>query len=210
MAAALWGVVQHRAVMHYGLLEDFITAVLDIIPELLTRSERNQLVLGLRAKIILEMCRSDDLCTRQNIEPHLKRIDELINEEDDETSSSTVKSSLKKFSEVVNTLLEDPYDRDIFYKKSPPSIFGFNLDSALCTLVKKFMMNLEKGLPVPSLDQTSLWLGLSPPVLKECGDILNQPEPLSKLIQHLYDDDYFFSSVSQKDLTKWKVNFTKM
>lgn len=67
-------------------------------------------------------------------------------------------------------------------------------------------MNLEKLLPVPSLDQTSLWLGLSPPILKECGDILNQPGPLSKLIQHhkhgykvlpVLGDDSIFSTFSQ-------------
>uniref|UniRef100_A0A8P4G6I8 C2H2-type domain-containing protein n=1 Tax=Dicentrarchus labrax TaxID=13489 RepID=A0A8P4G6I8_DICLA len=32
--------------------------------------------------------------------------------------------------------------------------------------------------------QTSLWLSLSPPILKECVDFMNQPEPLNTLIQH--------------------------
>uniref|UniRef100_A0A8C6UX00 TERF1-interacting nuclear factor 2 N-terminal domain-containing protein n=1 Tax=Neogobius melanostomus TaxID=47308 RepID=A0A8C6UX00_9GOBI len=207
MAAALWGVVQHRAVMHYGLLEDFITAVLDIIPELLTRSERNQLVLGLRAQVVLEMCRSDDLCSRQNIEPHLTRIDDLVKEQDEEeASSSKLKASVDYVSKVVNTLLDDPYERNIFYEETFPSVFGFYFDSALCALVRRFLMNLEKLLPVPSLDQTSLWLGLSPPVLTECGDIFNQAEALSELIQQHKQDhdlspgpfvnDFIFSSLS--------------
>uniref|UniRef100_A0A8C6WZE4 C2H2-type domain-containing protein n=1 Tax=Neogobius melanostomus TaxID=47308 RepID=A0A8C6WZE4_9GOBI len=131
MAAALWGIVQHRAVMHYGLLEDFITTVLDIIPELLTHSERVQLVLGLRAKV--------GFLSMHN------RIFE----------SSLLISSVANFINVVNILLEDPYERGMFYLETFPSVFGSNFDSALCALVRKFLMNLEKLLPVPNLDQVS-------------------------------------------------------
>lgn len=206
MAAALWRIVQHRAVMHYEQLEDFITTVLNIVPELLTHSDRIQLVLGLRAKAVLEMCQSDDLRNRQNIDPHLKRIEDIINQEEEETFSSAIKASLEHFVEVVYMLLEDPHERDMFYLETCPLLFGFNFDSALCTLVRKFLLNLEKLLPVPSLDQISLWLGLSPPVMKECMDILNQPEPLTELIQHhkhgytflpVQGDDSIFLSFSQ-------------
>lgn len=35
-------------------------------------------------QVVLEMCRSDDSCSRQTIEPHLKRIDTYIMEQDEE------------------------------------------------------------------------------------------------------------------------------
>ncbi|XP_071348954.1 zinc finger protein 665-like isoform X2 [Trachinotus anak] len=65
-----------------------------------------------------------------------------------------------------------------------PTVFGPKYDSALEALMRKFLFNLQKLLPVPNLEQTSLWLSLSPSVLKECVDFMNQPEPLNELIQH--------------------------
>lgn len=37
--------------MYYGLLEEFVCTVLEKVPELLTYTERVQLVMGLRAKV---------------------------------------------------------------------------------------------------------------------------------------------------------------
>lgn len=42
--------------MHFGLLEDFVTGVLEKVPELLSYTERVQLTTGLRAKV----CRIED------------------------------------------------------------------------------------------------------------------------------------------------------
>ena len=51
VSAALWEIVKQGAVVHYGLLEEFISTVLETVPELLTDTERVQLVMGLRAKV---------------------------------------------------------------------------------------------------------------------------------------------------------------
>lgn len=51
VSAALWEIVKQGAVMYYGLLEEFVTTVLETVPELLTYTERVQLVMGLRAKV---------------------------------------------------------------------------------------------------------------------------------------------------------------
>lgn len=58
VSAALWEIVRQGAVMYYGLLEDFVTTVLETVPELLTCTERVQLAMGLRAKVRMrhEMC----------------------------------------------------------------------------------------------------------------------------------------------------------
>ncbi|KAK1878825.1 TERF1-interacting nuclear factor 2 [Dissostichus eleginoides] len=44
--------------MYYGLLDEFVTTVLETVPELLTYTERGQLTMGLRAKMVLELIKS--------------------------------------------------------------------------------------------------------------------------------------------------------
>lgn len=36
---------------HYGMLEEFITMVTELVPELMSYSQRAQLIMGLRAKV---------------------------------------------------------------------------------------------------------------------------------------------------------------
>ncbi|XP_040911970.1 zinc finger protein 43-like isoform X2 [Toxotes jaculatrix] len=184
VSAALWEIVKQGAVMYYGLLEEFITSVLETVPDLLTYTERVQLVIGLRARVVLECCRSDDSASPQAIQLHLSRINTYMAQQDKETSSTEVKSSVTNFLKLVHTLVGDQCQRDIFYQKIFPTVFGPKYDSALEALMRKFLFNLQQLLPVPNLEQTSLWLSLSPSVLKECVDFMNQPEPLNTLIQH--------------------------
>ncbi|XP_030016348.1 zinc finger protein 493-like isoform X2 [Sphaeramia orbicularis] len=184
VSAVLWQIVQQGAVMYYGLLDDFVTTVLDTVPELLTYSERVQLVIGLRARVVLEMCRNDGFSSTQTIQPHLSRINTYIMKQDKEAPSSEMKASVTNFLMLVNTLVGDPCQRQMFYQKIFPTVFGLKYDAALQALMRKFLLTLQKLLPVPNLEQTSLWLSLSPTILKECVELMNQPEPLNKLIQH--------------------------
>ncbi|XP_023282984.1 uncharacterized protein LOC111670490 [Seriola lalandi dorsalis] len=87
VSAALWEIVKQGAVMYYGLLEEFITSVLETVPELLTYSERVQLVMGLRARVVLECCRSDDFASPQAIQHHLSRINTYITKQDKEVGA---------------------------------------------------------------------------------------------------------------------------
>ncbi|XP_070701259.1 zinc finger protein 665-like isoform X2 [Pempheris klunzingeri] len=170
VSAALWEIVRQGAVMYYGLLEDFVTTVLEKVPELLTYTEGVQLVMGLRAKVVLELCRNDDFTSPQAIQPHLARINTYVKNQDKETSCSEVKASLMNFLKLVHTLVDDQCQRDIFYQKIFPTVFGPKYDSAIQALMRKFLFNLQKLLPVPNLEQ--------------CVDFMNQPEPLETLIQH--------------------------
>ncbi|TKS79772.1 Zinc finger protein [Collichthys lucidus] len=124
VSAALWEIVRQGAVMYYGLLEEFVCTVLEQVPELLTYTERVQLAMGLRAKVVLEMCRNDDFANPQAMEPHLSRI---------------------------NTYLTNQDKEKIF-----PTVFGPKYDSALQALMRKFLFNLQKLLPVPNLEQVAL------------------------------------------------------
>lgn len=51
VSAAIWKTIQQRVVSHYGMLEEFISMVTDIVPEILTIDQRVQLTLGLRARV---------------------------------------------------------------------------------------------------------------------------------------------------------------
>lgn len=51
LSAAIWQTVQQKVVADYGMVEEFVSTVTDIVPELLTRSQRAQLTLGLRAQV---------------------------------------------------------------------------------------------------------------------------------------------------------------
>ncbi|XP_030259548.1 zinc finger protein 567-like isoform X2 [Sparus aurata] len=190
VSTALWEIVKRGDVVHYGLLEEFISTVLETVPELLTDTERVQLVMGLRAKVVLELCHSDDLGNLQAIQCHLSRINTYIKNQDNKNTSTEVEASVMNFLELVDTLMDDQCQRDIFYQKIFPTVFGTEYDSALQALMRKFLLNLQTLLPVPNLEQTSLWLSQSPSVLKECVEFMNQPEPLNTLIQHHKDQGH--------------------
>ncbi|KAM6990532.1 uncharacterized protein LKV04_009969 isoform 1-T1 [Tautogolabrus adspersus] len=184
VSAALLEIVKQGAVMYFGLLEEFITSVLETAPELLTDTERVQLVIGLRAKAVLELCRNDAFSDQQAFQHHLSQINTYIKDQDKETSNSEMKDSVTNFLRLVHTLEEDHCQKDIFYQNIFPTLFGPKYDSALQALMKKFLLNLHELLPVPNLEQTSLWFSLAPSILKECVDFMNQSKPLKTLIQH--------------------------
>ncbi|CAB1338225.1 unnamed protein product, partial [Coregonus sp. 'balchen'] len=50
VSAAIWQTVQQRHVMDYGMLEEFVTMVTEMVPELLNLRQKAQLILGLRAR----------------------------------------------------------------------------------------------------------------------------------------------------------------
>uniref|UniRef100_A0A3Q3W375 Myb-like domain-containing protein n=1 Tax=Mola mola TaxID=94237 RepID=A0A3Q3W375_MOLML len=51
LSAAVWHVVQHGLVDHYGMLEEFVTMVTELVPELMSYRQKAQLIMGLRARV---------------------------------------------------------------------------------------------------------------------------------------------------------------
>ncbi|XP_034558950.1 zinc finger protein 271-like isoform X2 [Notolabrus celidotus] len=135
-------------------------------------------------QVLLELCRNDSYADQQTFQHNLSEMNTFIANQDNETSNSEVKASVANFVKLVHTLVENRCQKEAFYQNIFPTVFGPKYDSALQALMKKFLFNLQKLLPVPSLEQTSLWLSLSPAILKECVDFINQPQPLKTLIQH--------------------------
>ncbi|XP_045080573.1 gastrula zinc finger protein xFG20-1-like isoform X1 [Coregonus clupeaformis] len=185
VSAALWQVVQQRDIMDYGLVEEFVTTVLEIVPDMMSYRERVQLVMGLRAQLVLELCRSDHLANPETIQPHLNRMKTcIITHGDNKISDPEMEASELTFWKLIQTLLEDPVEKEHFFQSVFPEEFGPKYDSALQTLVWEFLSRLEKLLPTPTLQQTASWFLPDPSVLEECVQCVSHPQPLKTLLQH--------------------------
>ncbi|KAK6296646.1 hypothetical protein J4Q44_G00327880 [Coregonus suidteri] len=185
MLAFLWQVAQQHIVKHYGKLEEFVTLVTEMVPEVLSSRQRTQLLLGLRARLVLELCRNESTADLVTIQPHLDKIHylteyavhkEVLNDDELEATESN-------FVELVQTLLEDPSEREHFFQEVLPVHYGPQYDTAVQVLVWEFLSRLEELQPVPDFTQTAAWLSAAPSVLEECGHTIFDPEALKTLLQ---------------------------
>ncbi|XP_039647549.1 uncharacterized protein LOC120553322 isoform X3 [Perca fluviatilis] len=180
MCAFAWRVIQCCNVLHYGKVEELVRLVTELAPELLTPRERVQLLLRLRARVVLDLCRSESTANLVYIQPHLTVIQNL-------TTGSTcdqeeLENSKSNFVEVVHTLLEDTEKRNVFFKEVFHIHYGQQYEATLHTLVWKFISRLDNLLPVPDIKQTAEWLGTAPSVMEECGQLVLEPEQLKALL----------------------------
>lgn len=186
VSAALWKVMKQRDVMQYGTVEEFVTSVCEIVPGLLTCRHQGKLALGLRGRLILELCcRQPDA---KVIEPHLERI--RAPAPCSTSSAHTVKKDIKimktvdSFHALVQTLLKDPDEREQFFKEEFPVDYGPKFDQELEKLLWEFLIRVDQFLPVPNLAQTVSWISAAPPVLEECARAATQPQLLKILLRH--------------------------
>ncbi|KAK5849381.1 hypothetical protein PBY51_009027 [Eleginops maclovinus] len=181
LSAAMWQVAQRREVLDYERLDEFVTLVTATVPDLLDPKQRGKLLLRLRAKTVLELCRNEETADMLCIQPHLDRI-----RPPGHTGSGDAEVDAEEaiFVELVQTLLKDPAERKQFYQEVFPTEYGPCYDSDMQLLVWEFLCKLEKLLPVPDLSQTVSWLTSAPSVLKDCLQTLSNPDDLSSLLQH--------------------------
>uniref|UniRef100_A0A3Q2Y1T3 TERF1-interacting nuclear factor 2 N-terminal domain-containing protein n=1 Tax=Hippocampus comes TaxID=109280 RepID=A0A3Q2Y1T3_HIPCM len=180
LSAAMWRVVQQGLVDHYGMLEEFVTMVTELVPELMSYSQRAQLTLGLRARLVLELCRGEQPADMQTMQPHLDRIKAPV-------STSTidlVEESEVNFVELVHSLLEDPVERKYFFEEIFPVYFGPKYHAALEMLVWEFISRLEELLPVPDFTQLAALLGDAPSFLSDCLQSFFPPADMKALLEH--------------------------
>ncbi|XP_039647548.1 uncharacterized protein LOC120553322 isoform X2 [Perca fluviatilis] len=152
MCAFAWRVIQCCNVLHYGKVEELVRLVTELAPELLTPRERVQLLLRLRARVVLDLCRSESTANLVYIQPHLTVIQNL-------TTGSTCDQE------------------EVFHIH-----YGQQYEATLHTLVWKFISRLDNLLPVPDIKQTAEWLGTAPSVMEECGQLVLEPEQLKALL----------------------------
>ncbi|KAG7215863.1 hypothetical protein INR49_021844 [Caranx melampygus] len=74
LSAAMWQVAQQRDVLDYEKLDEFVSLVTATVPDLLSPTQRGKLLLRLRSRIILELCRNEETANILCIQPHLERI----------------------------------------------------------------------------------------------------------------------------------------
>ncbi|XP_030018477.1 TERF1-interacting nuclear factor 2 [Sphaeramia orbicularis] len=183
VSAALWKVMKQRDVMQYGVVEEFVTSACETVPGLLTMRHQGKLALGLRARLILELCSTEP--DAKLIEMHLKRICAPT-----ASSSSSVKKDLKILKTVecfhshVKILLSDPIERERYFKEEFPVEYGQKFDQELEKLLWEFLIRLDQFFPVPNLAQTVSWLSEVPLVLEECARAATQPQLLKILLEH--------------------------
>lgn len=56
VSAAIWQTVEQKIVSDYGLLEEFVFMVTEIVPQILSTRQRAELILGLRARVRKSSC----------------------------------------------------------------------------------------------------------------------------------------------------------
>ncbi|XP_017287022.1 zinc finger protein 709 isoform X2 [Kryptolebias marmoratus] len=181
LSASMWRVLKERDVMSYWEVAEFVSLVVDAVPELLTCKHRTQLNLGLRARYILELCRSEQPVKPDLILSYLDKMKSpnpiLLGESDEEE----VKVN---FLELVLTLLKDPEEKQDFFKDVFPAEYGSQYDSDLQTLLSEFLRRLARLLPAPDLEQTVSWLAAGSSLLEDCVQTVSEPTDLKNLLQH--------------------------
>ncbi|XP_035504835.2 zinc finger protein 99-like isoform X2 [Scophthalmus maximus] len=164
----MWQVVQRGDVHDYGMVEEFVSTVTEIVPELLNADQKAQLLLGLRARVVLELCQAEEMTDRETIEMHLDRIKALVSTWAAQPCFAEVEFPESNFADQIELLLKDTEEKEKFFQDVFPTDFGPDYDSALQVLMLDFLSRLEKLLPVPDIQQTASMLCAVPSALEEC------------------------------------------
>ncbi|XP_030611060.1 zinc finger protein 184-like isoform X2 [Archocentrus centrarchus] len=184
VSAAIWQTIQQKVVSDYGMLEEFVSMVTDIVPELLTSRQRAELSLGLRAQLILDLCQLEAPAAFEIIQPHLDRMQVLINTWLMEAGGTNIELPLSNFVDLVNSLLNDPEEREHFFQKVFPVAFGPAYTETLHTLMWLFLSRLEKLLPLQTFQQVASMVGETSSVLEDCMQLVSQCEELKTLLHY--------------------------
>ncbi|AWO98066.1 putative zinc finger protein 2 -like [Scophthalmus maximus] len=186
MSAFVWQIVQRHSVTQYDKLVDFIGLVTEVVPELLSPGQRAQLVLGLRARLVLELCRGDGVANLQSIQSHLDKIHACSAElgSADQACCDILKTSYTNFASLVQNLLNVPFEKDFFFQEVFPANYGSAYDERLQQLVSDFLSRLEQLLPTPDLPQTAAWLTETTSVSEDFGKHLTEPSAIKTLLLH--------------------------
>nr|XP_054595769.1 zinc finger protein 14 isoform X3 [Nothobranchius furzeri] len=184
VSASMWHIVQMGSVQDYGMVEEFISTVTEIVPELLNADQKAQLLLGLRARVVLEMCRSEQISDTEAIEMHLDQIKTLVSTWAAQPCFTDVQFPESNFVHQVELFLKDPEEREKFFQDVFPTDFGPDYDHALQMLMLDFLSRLEKLLPVPDIQQTAAMLSAAPSALEECIHSVPDPQHLKTVLRY--------------------------
>ncbi|KAL6116850.1 uncharacterized protein ACO6RY_14775 [Pungitius sinensis] len=176
----IWQVIRQRKVKQYGKVEEFVTMVTQTVPELISFKQTAQLVLGLRARIILDLLQKDG-------PPDSRAIQTLINKLKVSSSigkDAEVEKSQTNFMVLVQNLLKNPAERKRFFQDVFPVQYGIKFDTALQALTASLVCKLEQVLPVPNLSQLGAMISADLSVLEACGGFIPDTRDLKTLLLH--------------------------
>ncbi|XP_029969462.1 histone-lysine N-methyltransferase PRDM9-like [Salarias fasciatus] len=186
MSAFMWRVVQQRSVMQYDKLVDFISLATEMVPELLGPSQKAQLVLGLRARLVLELCRGDGVANLPVIQSHLDKIHTFsaeLSSSEQMVGADILKTSYSNFASLVQNILNVPFEKEFFFQEIFPANYGTAYNKRLEQLVSLFISRLEQLLPIPNLQQTTAWLNETSES-EEFKHHLCEPFAMKSLLNH--------------------------
>ncbi|XP_022605323.1 zinc finger protein 676-like isoform X2 [Seriola dumerili] len=199
MSACMWQVAQERNVDQYDKLAEFMTLVTEMVPELLNYKQRTQLILGLRARLILDLLKRMDEVGCKAIQDHLNSFQKwTTNCMHEEDQDGEVEISKSAFVELVTTLLGDQSQKDIFFKEVFQLQYGVRFDTALQILIWEFFYRLEEFLPVPSFSQVFSMFDISSSD-DQLEQFVSDHEDLRRILQHQQE---------RQKLTKSEFTFT--
>lgn len=184
VSAAMWHVIQQGDVQDYGMVEDFINSVIEIVPELLNTDQRTQLFLGLRARMVLELCQADQITNLDTIGMHLEQIKALISTWAAQPCFAEVLFPESNFVDQVQLILKDSAEKERFFQEVFPIDFGPDFDSALQVLMLDFLTRLEKLFPVPDIQQIASMLSAVPSGLEESLHSVPDPQHLKRVLHY--------------------------
>ncbi|KAM9327557.1 uncharacterized protein KZ484_019031 [Pholidichthys leucotaenia] len=198
VSAVMWHAVQRGNVQDYGMVEDFIRTVTDIVPELLNADQKAQLLLGLRARVILDLCRAEQITDTETIEMHLEKIKAIVSTWAAQPCFADVQFPESNFVNQVKLLLKDPEEKERFFQDVFPMDFGPAYDGSLQMLMLDFLARLEKLLPVPDVQQIASMLNAAPSALEECVHLIPDVQHLKAvLVYHTTLGQFDFSDDAQ-------------
>ncbi|XP_024148482.1 zinc finger protein 436 isoform X2 [Oryzias melastigma] len=184
MSALVWRVAQERSVLQYDKVLDFISLVIEIVPEILNPIQKAQLIMGLRARLVLELCQVDGVTNLKTIQNHLDKIHSCSSElsaNDQMENSEILSMSYRNFATLVQKILSDSFEKEIFFHEVFPQKYGSAFNQEIQQLVSVFLVRLEQLLPIPDLQETSALLaGSSAP--EEFSRSLSDPAALKTLL----------------------------
>ncbi|KAG7239791.1 hypothetical protein INR49_028378 [Caranx melampygus] len=187
VSAAVWQTIQQKVVADYGMLEEFVSMVTDIFPELLTTHQRAQLILGLRARLILYVCQLEAPADSKVVQPHLDRMQTHIHGWLKEAGATDMEVPNSNFVDLVKNMMMNPENREHFFQKVFPEEFGPTFDEALHSLMWLLLSRLEKCLPLQTVQQVASVLGNVSCVLEESMESMSQCEELRTTLQYQKD-----------------------
>ncbi|KAG7225683.1 hypothetical protein INR49_012269 [Caranx melampygus] len=182
LSAAVWQLAKQKDVMNYEKIQEVVLMVTEAVPGLINHRQRAQLILGLRGRLILELCKGSarGSVDTQVIQSYLDKFP--ISSASTDYRDAEVRTTESTFIALVQSLLKDPIERAYFFQEVFPVEYGQQYDAALNVLLWELLSKLEKLMPVPDLKQTTTWLSSAPSVLEEC--VQPAPEELNLIFEH--------------------------